>query len=511
MYSFMKMNKIIILGGGSAGWMTAATMIKTFPDKEIILIESPNAPTVGVGESTIGGIRDWTKYLGIDDKEFLKHTDGSYKLSIKFTDFYRKGTEFHYPFGQPVIDGNHAKLNDWWFKKFLKPKTPNSDYAECHFPQMALVNNNKLDYNKDNIIPFDFHKNTAYHFDATKFGVWLKEHYCLPRGVKHIEEDIKDIKSDENGIVSLNGHSADLFIDCTGFKSLLLDKTINEPFESYNDLLPNNSAWATKIEYNDKEKEIKPYTNCTAINNGWVWNIPLWSRIGTGYVYSDKFVSDEEALKEFKEYLGRDDLEFKNIKMRVGIHKRLFVKNVVAIGLAAGFIEPLESNGLFTVHEFLIRLVRTLNREKISQWDKDNYTYQCKRVFRDFAEFVAMHYAFSQRTDTKYWQSNFNKEWTSDIINLKRPLLNGMVEAAIHRDDSYHFPHDGGLHTIAAGMNWPPTDLETIMYTNQLNRSELETNYKQFIDRLDMRKNDWNNIVKHLPSLYDFMKENIYD
>ena len=511
MYNFMKMNKIIILGGGSAGWMTAATMIKTFPNKEIVLIESPNAPTVGVGESTVGGIRDWTKYLGIDDKEFLKYCDGSYKLSIKFTDFYRKGTEFHYPFGQPVIDGNHAKLNDWWFKKFLKPETPNSDYAECHFPQMALVNNNKLDYNKDNIIPFDFNKNTAYHFDATKFGVWLKEHYCLPKGVKHIEEDIKDIKSDENGIVSLNGHSADLFIDCSGFKSLLLDKTINEPFESYNDLLPNNSAWATKIDYKDKEKEIKPYTNCTAINNGWVWNIPLWSRIGTGYVYSDKFVSDEDALKEFKEYLGRDDLEFRNIKMRVGIHKRLFVKNVVAIGLAAGFIEPLESNGLFTVHEFLIRLVRTLNREKISQWDKDNYTYQCKRLFRDFAEFVAMHYAFSQRTDTKYWQNNFNKEWTSDIINLKRPLLNGMVEAAIHRDDSYHFPHNGGLHTIAAGMNWSPTDLETIMYTNQLNRSELELQYKEIIDRIDMRKTDWDNIVQHLPSLYKFLKDNIYE
>ncbi len=505
------MNKIIILGGGSAGWMTAATMIKTFPDKEIVLIESPNAPIVGVGESTVGGIRDWTKYLEIDDKEFLKHTDGSYKLSIKFTDFYRKGTEFHYPFGEPVIDGNYAKLNDWWFKKFLKPETPNSDYAECHYPQMALVNNNKLNYNVNKVIPFNFNTNTAYHFDATKFGVWLKEHYCLPRGVKHIEEDIKDIKSDENGIVSLNGHTADLFIDCTGFKSLLLDKTINEPFESYNDLLPNNSAWATKIEYKDKENEIRSYTNCTAINNGWVWNIPLWSRIGTGYVYSDKFVSDEDALKEFKEYLGRDDLEFKNIKMRVGIHKRLFVKNVVAIGLSAGFIEPLESNGLFTVHEFLIRLVRTLNREKISQWDKDNYTYQCKRLFRDFAEFVAMHYAFSQRTDTKYWQSNFNKEWTNDLINLKRPLINGMVEAAIHRDDSYHFPHDGGLHTIAAGMNWPPTDLETIMYTNQLNRDKLKEQYKDIINRLDMRKKDWNFAVKHLPSLYEFLKDNIYE
>ena len=161
--------------------------------------------------------------------------------------------------------------------------------------------------------------------------------------------------------------------------------------------------------------------------------------------------------------------------------------------------------------EFLIRLVRTLNREKISQWDKDNYTYQCKRLFRDFAEFVAMHYAFSQRTDTKYWQSNFNKEWTNDLINLKRPLINGMVEAAIHRDDSYHFPHDGGLHTIAAGMNWPPTDLETIMYTNQLNKGKLEKEYKDVIDRLDMRKKDWNFAVKHLPSLYKFLKDNIYE
>jgi hypothetical protein len=114
----------------------------------------------------------------------------------------------------------------------------------------------------------------------------------------------------------------------------------------------------------NKEKQLEPFTNCTAIENGWVWNIPLWSRIGTGYVYSSKFVDDETALKEFKKHLGKEDLEFKNIKMRVGIHNRIWVKNVVAIGLSAGFIEPLESNGLFTVHEFLIKLVRNLQREK---------------------------------------------------------------------------------------------------------------------------------------------------
>jgi tryptophan halogenase len=164
----------------------------------------------------------------------------------------------------------------------------------------------------------------------------LKNNYSMPKGVKHIQEDIISIEQDENGIKSLyNKYTADLYIDCTGFKSLLLGETLKEPFESYADLLPNNSAWATRIPYKDKEKELVGYTNCTAIENGWVWNIPLWSRIGTGYVYSDKFIDDDSALKQFKNYLGTEDLEFKKIKMRVGIHKRLFVKNVCAIGLAA--------------------------------------------------------------------------------------------------------------------------------------------------------------------------------
>ena len=132
------MNNIIIVGGGSAGWMTASTLLKAFPNKNISLIESPNIATVGVGESTIQGIRNWVKYIGIDEKDFIKETEGSYKLSIKFTDFYKKGESFHYPFGTPDIDNNHSLLNDWWFKKFVNPKTLNTDYADCMFPlQMA--------------------------------------------------------------------------------------------------------------------------------------------------------------------------------------------------------------------------------------------------------------------------------------------------------------------------------------------------------------------------------------
>jgi tryptophan halogenase len=184
---------------------------------------------------------------------------------------------------------------------------------------------------------------------------------------------------------------------------------------------------------------------------------------------------------------------------------------VVAIGLSAGFIEPLESNGLFTVHEFLLRLIRTLNREQISQWDKDNYTYQCKKLFRDFAEFVALHYALSQRTDTEYWKTNFNKEWCEDLINLKKTLVNGFVNVAIDKDQNFHYPHNGGFHCIAAGMNWPPTDIQTLQWYNQKSKNELLESYETIIKRLDMRKEHWNNIVKYWPNLHDFLKTNIYN
>jgi len=508
--------EIFIVGGGSAGWMTAATLIKCFPTKKITVIESPNIPTVGVGESTLGQIRGWTALLGIKDEEFMPHTDASYKLSIKFTDFYKKGEAFHYPFGLPNVDNNQAELNDWWFKKILYPKTPNSDYADCIYPQMALVNENKCFFNRDNKIPFEFYKDTAFHFDATKFGLWLRDHYCLPRGVNHIKEDIKSIEQDENGIKSLNKkHKADLYIDCTGFKSLLLGDTLKEEFISFEDLLPNNKAWATKIPYKNKKKELQPYTNCTAIENGWVWNIPLWSRIGTGYVYSDKFVDDETALKQFQKHLGKkapkNKSDYKNIKMRVGIHKRLWVKNVVAIGLSAGFIEPLESNGLFSVHEFLIELIRNLKRENISQWDRDNFTFTCRQIFQNFAEFVALHYALSHRNDTEYWKANLNKEWSREVTERMPTLTHGILKVMVNRNNNYYHEKNSGFHCIAAGMNWAPDDLDSLIKYSKNNDLNYWNNFfKKSVDNLEHKKNVWKNCVKDKPSLYDFLQDNFY-
>jgi len=490
--------KVLIVGGGSAGWMTAATLESQFPNYKISLIESKNISTVGVGESTLGQITDWMRLLKIKDEDFIKHVDGSYKLSIKFTDFYKKGESFHYPFGGTVVEGNKSDTNDWWFKKILDPKTPYSDYADCIYPlQMAYVNQNKFDIDQ---------VQRAYHFDATKFGLWLKNNYC--KKIKHIVEDIVSIEQDENGVKSLNNkHKADLYIDCTGFKSLLLDKTLKEPFESYSDMLPNDSAWATKIQYKDKEKELVPYTNCTAIENGWVWNIPLWSRIGTGYVYSSKFVDDESALKEFKKHLGRNDLEFKNIKMRVGIHNRLWVKNVVGIGLSAGFIEPLESNGLYTVHEFLSKLVRNLGRNKISQWDRDNFNYQCKHMFKEFSEFVGLHYALSHRDDTEYWKNCLNKTWDNSLINLKHRAFSGFKEAAYKRTYNFKYDNHTGLQAIAAGMHWAPTDKISLIQYGNLKEKDFEKEFRQSIKSLNKRKVTCKKLVKEKPSLFSVLKK----
>lgn len=508
-------NKIIIVGGGSAGWMTATTLAKLFPRKKISLIESPNIATVGVGESTIAQIRGWQATVGIKDIDFMSACDATYKLSIKFTDFYKKGEAFHYPFGEPFLAGNESLMNDWWFKKFAYPKTPYSDYAMCNYPQMALVSENKCFFNDPPVIPFEFWRHTAYQFDATKFGLWLRDNVCIPAGVKHIKEEIKTIEQNNDGIETLNGkHKADLFIDCTGFKSLLLEQTLKEPFINLESVLPNNSAWCTHIPYTDKRKQLVGYTNCTAVENGWIWNIPLWSSMGSGYVYSDKFISDEEALKQFQKHIKTKELDFKKIKFKVGIHDRLWVKNVCAIGLSAGFIEPLESNGLYSVHEFIHHLTRTLQRGPVSRWDKDAFTAVCKNIFYTFTEFVGMHYALSHRQDTPYWKNNFNKAWPKEILKLVPSTYSGFQAAIFDRGIRYRFANtDAGIHCIAAGMHWGPTDIPSLIKGNV--DSDLDAwkeRWKLTAERLDKNKAGWKTgvRVRDVPIMYDFLKENFY-
>ena len=520
----MNLNNIVIVGGGSAGWMTAATFVRFFPEKKITVIESWDQPTIGVGESTLGQFRRWTHTVGLDDKDFMRYCDASYKLSIKFTDFYDKDAgSFHYPFGQPVVS-TPQYIQDWAYAK-QEYDLPPHDFVDSHYPASALMNHNRYDPNFYN---FDPDTSQAYHFDATKFGLYLRDQVCIPEGVEVITGTVHDIHVKDGEIDHLylaHGEEirADLFVDCTGFKSLLMNAVGGE-FLDYSDLLPNNRAWAARLPYEDKEKELETYTHCTAIENGWCWNIPLWSRLGTGYVYSDKYVTPQEALKEFQNYLmsdkmvvprkSMDGIEFKDIKMRVGRYDNTFIGNVVAVGLSAGFIEPLESNGLLSVHENLFYLSDIMTRGKLSEFDKQLYNQRFKKFFDDFAAFVAGHYALSHRDDTKYWQ---------DITNRHYDMNGDLDSPYITKQQAFDQLHhefmnvwsfdgsDGGMPFIALGMGmnlinpWRKKWLE--ISTGQDKDFHIKITKQQYDDR----KKEWNAEARKRPTLYKWLKDNRYE
>ena len=511
-----EINSIWIVGGGIAGTSTACVLKQTFPHKDIRLIEGKSIPTVGVGESTLSQINSFLQLLNIQDKDFMKECDASYKLSIRFENWKTENSgSFHYPFGSPYYSESVLNYNYWYYKKFLKPETPNSDFADCMFPHMALINENKV-CPKEGVFPsWNMKNDAAYHFDANKLSDLLKKKF-RELGGRILVEDIVNIQRNEDGSIKQldlhtgNSIKADLYIDCTGFKSLLLDKTMKEPFESYEDMLPNNSAWATKLPYVDKEKELVCYTNCKAVENGWIWNIPLWSRMGTGYVYSDKYISDDDALKQFQNHLGTEDLEFKKLDMRIGVHKRLWVKNVCAIGLSAGFIEPLESNGLLTIHTFLMKLVPILKKKIVNEFAIQHFNLACRRMFRGFAEFVAMHYALSDRTDTEYWKDiqkrnyHIEEKFIDEKSDFQLAFRNKMEE---------HYWHTiGGLPCIATGMDWFPTTFEEIRYAEaNFSIEHYEKEWKHILENLEKRKKDFKKLASDCPTLYDYLNKNIYN
>jgi len=526
-----KIEKIVVLGGGSAGWMTASTLVNFFPEREIVVIESPDVPIVGVGESTLGTIRHWMYSLGIDEKDFMKYTNASYKMSIKFTDFYEKDAgSFHYPFGAPVLTDAPNGLQEWQAKRALYPDTPVEDYCRTYLSNMPLIESHKFSKNEHGL--FDDYRpelHVAYHFDAVLFGQWLKESYSLPRGVKLITGTVTDVSTSDIGIDKLtlsdgSEVTADLFVDCTGWKSMLLAGALKEPFKSYADILPSNRAWACQVPYVDKEKELEPYTNCTAIGHGWCWNIPLWTRLGTGYVYSDNFISPEDAKEEFKQYLMSDkmavprtqeqvdSLEFRDIPMRVGIHERTWVKNVVAIGLSAGFIEPLESNGLYSVHEFLLSLVSVLQRTHITQWDRDVYNSQVGGTFNTFAEFVSLHYALSIRDDTNFWDDITSKTFCPGLVDMSiKNTSNTFFDLAWRKLAVFRHNEHGGLQYVATGMHFHIMSKLQLLYAERAFRQNPKKEVDEFVRKRAILQKKWQRAAELCPSLYQYLKDNVHD
>lgn len=531
----MKINSILIVGGGSSGWMTAAGLAKRFADVKdlkISLVESKTIPTIGVGESTIASINTFLNVLGLEDEDWMPECEATYKNSIRFTDFRDNDTVFEYPFGGSFYHTKSQVMT--WCEMATKHDMPPESFAEFYSENTFLARYNRCTKNEKGYLDsFNFKNDTAYHMNATLFGQYLKDKICLPLGVEHHIDDVVDLPLNEDGslakVVCASGKelTADLYIDCTGFKSMILEKTMGSEFKSFKPWLLNDKAIATTIPYIDKEEEMHNVTNCTAIEAGWVWNIPLWTRIGTGYVYSSDFATKEEAEAQFRKHLARDPrfaeraekAEFRHIDIRHGVRKEAFVKNVVGIGLAFGFVEPLESTGLVSTHSNIIRLIDLLDRRKfkINQFDKDGYNLAAGHEMEGFRDFVAMHYAVSSRCDTPYWKHiTQEKSFKDTDPNGAEKIVNNMTfndsfNGAMHALNIHKvwLPTGAGWNYIMAGMGYNPQGkyFQSVLCDMVPGKdAEITQFYNEWMQHRE-------NIIKYvevLPTHYQFLKENIY-
>jgi len=536
----MQINSIVIVGGGTAGWMTATSLSKHVPEIDVTLIESPDVPSVGVGESTTFHINAYLQNMGIEDGDWMTQCNAIYKGSIKFTDFYKKGEFFHYPFGAQDFSATSYGTDAWFLKKWIYPDTPQTDFCESYWPNMQMINKNKIHSNEDCIIPsFRISNDFSYQFDTTKLGNWLKTNCCTK--VKHILDHVTNVNLDERGWISslsTKKHGllkADLYIDCTGFSSVLLEKSLGVPHSSYKDMLINNGTWATKIPYVDPNVEMDLTTNGTAIDNGWVWNIPLWDCISNGYVYSEKFIDKEIALKEFKEHLKNtnqwckdndvEELEYRHIDIRNGAHEKAWHKNCIAIGLSYGFIEPLESTGLVFVIQGLNKLMSALQTKDryINQFDRDCVNREIKIQIDTAKYFVAFHFYGTVRNDTEYWrwysqELEMGEHWNTDLAgtylgNHKDETMDiSRMRFATGSSASFSFP---GWACVVAGHHinlYSDYERQRLdQYDPMVNKEVWEKNIKEVINYWKERNTKISLLADKSPTHYEYLKEKIYN
>lgn len=511
--------KIVIAGGGSSGWMAASYLAKHLSEVEITLIEASDIPVIGVGESTITPIAQFMKSLGFKEEDWMAKCNATYKSAICFKDFYKVGDpKFWYPFSSmEMLEGK--PLNCYWLNKYFTDpafKDRHIFYDYCYIaPSICEHGSCVASWPK----PLTY----AYHIDSGLLGQLLKE-YCRDHGVEHIVDKIIKTNLDENGLIKSlsreNGDDleADLFIDCTGFGSYLMDKAMKEPFEDYSDYLFNDRAIAISTTYEDKHKEMSSYTQCTAVSSGWIWRIPLYNRLASGYVYSSKHITDDQAETELRKHLGEErvkDSDALHLKMRIGKHKRTWVKNCVAIGLAGGFLEPLESTGLQIVQGQVDLLTKTLtaNNNDYSVSDVKTYNDSVTRLYELIRDFLVCHYALTSREDTAYWKDVKYDTRIPDTLSKKLQIARAVmpdVESIGEFDDSSlaGFNFNDGWMCILVGMKHLPFNHESFIRSK---RGPHQDVIVRNVAKTDQRYHSIKNLqLSKMPSHYQWLKDKIY-
>jgi len=413
--------RIIIVGGGTAGWLTAAYLVRSLGQSgwRISLVESPDIGIIGVGEGTFPTIRDTLAAIGADEREFLREADGSFKQGVRFVGWTGATLpggaqdDYFHPFNLPY--GGDEGLLPYWIKAQDEARRP--AYADAVTAQGHVIRAGRAPKRASDPA-FSGPMNYAYHFDAARFADFLRK-VATTNGVERIEATIGSVERHEDGriaaVVPDDGRPAiagDFFIDCSGFRALLIGKTLDVPFTGCGDVLFNDRALAIQVPHEGPDTPIRPYTLATAHEAGWTWDIGLGARRGVGYVYSSRHSDDEAAERVLRAYVGEAgrDLSVRQLKFASGYRSTQWVGNCAAVGLSAGFFEPLESTGIMLI-EVAARMIGdylaapTIDRDAMAAAAR-NFNRLMGARFEAIVEFLKLHYAISGRRDTSYWRDN---------------------------------------------------------------------------------------------------------
>jgi len=430
--------KLVIVGGGTAGWITAAAFSRLMGRTlEIELVESVAIGTVGVGEATIPQIIRLNTILGLDENDFLRRTNGTFKLGIEFVDWGSIRTRYLHTFGDAGMNLASVPFHHYWHRAARSGHSDDLWHYSLH--QLAAEHGKfgKLDrVGNTSMTGLAY----AYHFDASLYAAYLRA-YAEQHGVTRTEGIVSSVARDgESGditSITLDAErevAGDFFIDCTGFRAVLLGKELDVGYQDWSKWLPCNRAQAVPSERLDN---LVPYTRATAKTAGWQWRIPLQHRTGNGHVYCSEFISDDEAAETLLAGLDTKPLaDPRPIRFTTGRREQFWSHNCVGIGLSSGFLEPLESTSIHLIQSHVSRLLQLFPASGDARIERDEYNRRCATEFEQIRDFLILHYHQTSREDSEFWRYCKNMD-VPDSLTHKQELFASSGRVGRDADDLF--------------------------------------------------------------------------